>query len=544
MASTAAAAASEAEAAGPIPPPAPSAASLASTAEPQDDLLSIIAVPKGLIQGLLGVSAAPLYAEFLGSFLLSMTYVCVDVTKDPGFYSSGMPLMLLLLMCSLASVSGGHFNPAVSLSVGLSNRGKWRVLSKYMLAQFAGGLLGVLWATAQYGIRAQGLHPRQIPLQHADYPAVSAFMVEFMFTALWCFVHLNVTLSQANNPIEEGNQFFGLALGLVLLAGNVEGQTVSGAFFNPAIAFGVTLPRFATSVWWMLLYNLAYLLAAFTAALIFRLVRGNVDVPRSNARHLSIPQLVISEGAGVFIRSYLYGMSVGSRQPTGALSSGAAIAAMSYALSDVSGAHFNPVITTTIYMNGRNESLSRSRVVVYMLTQLVFATIAALLYSLVHHAELYGKPASRQLEAPHWLRTLVGEFLFSFLLGYVVLATLVNKGVDASCSRNHYFGLAVGSVIALSGVTLHHGAGGCINPATTLAAGMAFPGYSVGPGFAWASAGVEILGGLVAAGLFPILHEGEGCDYLDGGADGAESSTKAAGADSSPSLQEAAAQSV
>mmetsp|Transcript_40600 Transcript_40600/g.73382 ORF Transcript_40600/g.73382 Transcript_40600/m.73382 type:complete len:561 (-) Transcript_40600:73-1755(-) len=500
----------------------PSVESVASAAsdEPQQDLLTLIAVPKGLIQKLFGVSAAPLYAEFLGSFILAMTYVCVDVTRDMAFYSAGVPLMVLVLMCGLASVSGGHFNPAVSLCVGLSNKGSWRVLAKYMAVQFLGGVLGVVWATALYGLRAQGLEPRLESTGNVAYPALAAFLVEFLFTSMWCFVHLNVTLSQANNPIEEGNQFFGLALGFVLLGGNLEGQQVSGAFFNPAIAFGVTLPRFSNSVGWMMFYFVAYLLASFVAALVFRLLRGSESDARSAARtevkHQNVPQLVVAEGAGAFIRTYLFGMGLGTKEPMGAISAGAAIAAMTYAVSDISGAHFNPVVTLAVYIDGR-QGLTWQRGIVYVLTHLVFAVIAVLCYSMVHHADLYSDLTPRSVEPVHVLRMLVGEFLFSFMLGYVVLATLVNKGIDAPGSRNHFFGLAVGSTVAVAGIVLHFGGGGCINPATKLAAQLVFSALTPGPGFTWGSIAAELLGAALAAVVYPTLNEGQSCDYLDGG---------------------------
>merc|ERR1719420_1635743 len=62
-----------------------------------------------------------------------------------------------------------------------------------------------------------------------------AMLVEVLYTFMLCFVVLNVAATKATS----GNQYYGLAIGFVIVAGGYAGGGVSGGAFNPAVAFGI-----------------------------------------------------------------------------------------------------------------------------------------------------------------------------------------------------------------------------------------------------------------------------------------------------------------
>merc|ERR1719197_1384508 len=63
-----------------------------------------------------------------------------------------------------------------------------------------------------------------------------AGLAETLYTFMLCFVVLNVA---ASNMHAGKNQFYGLAIGFVIVAAAYSGGSVSGGAFNPAVAFGI-----------------------------------------------------------------------------------------------------------------------------------------------------------------------------------------------------------------------------------------------------------------------------------------------------------------
>merc|ERR1719473_437318 len=99
-----------------------------------------------------------------------------------------------------------------------------------------------------------------------------AGLAEFLYTFMLCFVVLNCAGSTKNNPPDNGNQFYGLAIGFVYIAGGYAAGPISGGAFNPAIAFGVDLSSMGLGFGWCFAY-LAYEFAgAAVAALLFRVL--------------------------------------------------------------------------------------------------------------------------------------------------------------------------------------------------------------------------------------------------------------------------------
>jgi aquaporin Z len=125
-------------------------------------------------------------------------------------------------------VSGGHYNPAVSLAVLL--RGKMASVAEciaYIVSQCTGALVASL---VVYVILGRTFAPA--PAETAS--IAGAFLVELLYT----FALALVVLNSAASAKTHGNSFFGLAIGFTIVVAAFAGGPISGGAFNPAIGFG------------------------------------------------------------------------------------------------------------------------------------------------------------------------------------------------------------------------------------------------------------------------------------------------------------------
>jgi aquaporin Z len=187
--------------------------------------------------------------EFIGAFFLVFT---VGMTGLPEPFTGVIPplaigAVLMVMIYAGGHISGGHFNPAVTLAVWIRGRCPTADVPWYMLAQFLAAI--VAGAAAIY---ARG-YPR-VPLPPGlDVPR--SLLVEFLFAFALCYVVLNTATSK-DHP---NNSFYGLAIGFTVLVGAFAVGPISGGAFNPAVALGITymgLKSFS-ALWVFLLANFA-----------------------------------------------------------------------------------------------------------------------------------------------------------------------------------------------------------------------------------------------------------------------------------------------
>lgn len=158
-----------------------------------------------------------LLAEFTGTF-----FVCLAVVAGGDPVATGAAVAVA--MFALAPVSGGHFNPAVSLAVWLRGRMDRRDLFRYWGAQFAGGLAACL-AAGVAGAAASGT------------PVWPLIRLEVVFTFLLALVVLQGTTTDRAGREE----LSGLAAGLAVLAGAGLARSTPVAAFNPAAAVALVV---------------------------------------------------------------------------------------------------------------------------------------------------------------------------------------------------------------------------------------------------------------------------------------------------------------
>jgi aquaporin Z len=153
-------------------------------------------------------------------------------------------------------VSGGHFNPAVTLGVWLRKRCETKDVAPYMGFQIFGAVL------AAFAVKFLKGGAAVTPLQPATGPALLA---EFLFTFALVYVVLNTATAKGTS----GNSFYGLAIGFTVLVGAFSVGNISGGAFNPAVALAISVMGLSSwpNIW---IYLVADFVGGAVAALAFK----------------------------------------------------------------------------------------------------------------------------------------------------------------------------------------------------------------------------------------------------------------------------------
>jgi len=168
--------------------------------------------------------------EFIGTFFLVFT-IGLTVTAGTPMAPLAIGSSLMIMVYMGGHVSGGHYNPAVSLALLL--RGKMDSVGEfvaYVASQVAGAIVA---AVATYVIVGRTL--KVAPADSAS--TLAALLVELLFTFALALVVLNVAASAKT----KGNSFYGLAIGFTIVVGAFAGGPISGGAFNPAVGTGPIL---------------------------------------------------------------------------------------------------------------------------------------------------------------------------------------------------------------------------------------------------------------------------------------------------------------
>merc|ERR1719248_336336 len=195
------------------------------------------------------------------------------------------------------------------------------------------------------------------------------------------FVVLNVAVAKANTP----NQFYGLAIGFVIIAGAYGAGAVSGGCFNPAVALGIDVSSAGLGFGWGFAYAGYELIGAALASALFRVVRPDEFGGESE---YTLATKLVSEFIGTFFLVLTVGLNVLAGSPAPVWSIAASLMCMIYALGNCSGAHFNPAVTLAIVASGRGKC-SASDAGAYMVVQIIAGICAAFTYTGMHHGATF-----------------------------------------------------------------------------------------------------------------------------------------------------------
>jgi len=206
-------------------------------------------------------------SEFIGTYFLVLTIGCNVLTGSVGSAIS-IGMMLMVMVYALASVSGAHFNPAVTLAILCSLRGLITVQDSVFYVVFQ--LLGGFCASATYWM----LFGDSFTLQPVGkFTMYAAMCVEIVYSMALCYVVLNV----ATTHKQDGNNYFGLAIGFTVVSAALAIGGISGCSLNPAVSFGTiminALDMGTYGLKYFALYFFSPLVGSLLACLSFYLVQ-------------------------------------------------------------------------------------------------------------------------------------------------------------------------------------------------------------------------------------------------------------------------------
>jgi aquaporin Z len=219
-----------------------------------------------------------LLAEFIGTFWLVLggcgAAVLAAGVPDVGIgwlgVSLAFGLTVLTMVYALGSISGAHFNPAVSLGLMIAGRFEAKDLLPYWAAQVAGAIVAavVLYviASGQAGFTGVGGfasngYGEASPM---GYGLTSAFVIEVVMTAAFLIVILGATSKLAPAG------FAGIAIGLALTLIHLISIPVTNTSVNPARSTGVALFADGPALAQLWLFWVAPLIGAAVGAVIWK----------------------------------------------------------------------------------------------------------------------------------------------------------------------------------------------------------------------------------------------------------------------------------
>jgi len=192
------------------------------------------------------------FIEAIGTFFLffviGMNSLSPTMSATAPFSITGVLILIIYLG---ASISGSHYNPAVSISLYLNDKISLPKTLSYIVSQ----LFGVVIASL-----AVLFFMDTTVVSENDFTGSKIFAAEYLFTFLLSLTVLMV----AANPKSAGNSYFGIAIGLVVFVGICVVGPYSGAVFNPAILAGLVVVK-VISINQIGYYLLAQVLGAITA---------------------------------------------------------------------------------------------------------------------------------------------------------------------------------------------------------------------------------------------------------------------------------------
>lgn len=225
-----------------------------------------------------------LAAELFGTFWLVFGG-CGSAVLAAGFPQLGIGfvgvsfafgLTVLTMAYAVGHISGGHFNPAVSLGLAVAGKFSWGELVPYWIAQVIGGILGavVLYviASGATGFAAGGFASNGYgDLSPGGYSMVAALVAEVVLTAAFLIIILGSTSKSAPAG------FAPIAIGLGLTLIHLISIPVTNTSVNPARSTAVAIFAQTGALGQLWLFWVAPLIGAAIGALIWKALLDNSE---------------------------------------------------------------------------------------------------------------------------------------------------------------------------------------------------------------------------------------------------------------------------
>jgi aquaporin Z len=225
-----------------------------------------------------------LAAEFFGTFWLVLggCGTAVIAGQYVGALGVGLAfgLTVLTMAYAVGHVSGGHFNPAVTVGLAMARRFGWKEVGGYVVVQVLAAVVAasVLWVVANgvdgfsstaSGFASNGYGDRS----PAGYGLLSVLVAEVVLTAFFVYIILGVTDTRAPKG------FAPLAIGLALTLIHLVSIPVSNTSVNPARSIGPALFAGGDAILQLWAFILAPLAGALVAGATYAMLFGDQVVP-------------------------------------------------------------------------------------------------------------------------------------------------------------------------------------------------------------------------------------------------------------------------
>jgi len=206
-------------------------------------------------------------AECIGTFVLvffacgTAVVVNCSVENGAGYLLTALAfgLVIVAMAYSIGNISGCHINPAVSIAMLVSGKMSFKDFIGYVIAQFAGAILGAAALMAfvgkDSGLGTNALYSGNIWL---------SLLIEVILTFVFVIAILGVTSKEGNGAVA------GLVIGLSLTLVHILGIAFTGTSVNPARSFGPALfvgGDALSNVW---VFIVAPLVGGILAALVYK----------------------------------------------------------------------------------------------------------------------------------------------------------------------------------------------------------------------------------------------------------------------------------
>lgn len=462
--------------------------------------------------------SAPYLAEYIGVFILTMTFsfnYSHSMRESDVWGANSNAMMVMALTYALMHVSGANLNPSVSIVLTLTGRHSPWVVLRLCFAQLLGAASAAI-VQSQFSTQ-----PVEFGALKGHTVCAAAF-VELIYTAMLCFVYLNCVASVRNNPVAAQNGFAGLAVGFCFVAGAYAARSVSRTVMNSAIALGlglVGLHNHQKDFWFNgVVFFFADLAGAFVGAGLYRVVRPeemntSFSVVRADRKSDRDSAKVAAEFIGTFYLIITKALNRLGSTGVGpeAWSVAAAMVSMVYSLRGVSGGYFNPAVTIAAVASGRSACSWRVAIF-YIAAQVLAAVAASSVFAAMSGGQRFQHRPTMEVSSNF---KFFCEGTFTGLLAYVVLAMAVDPGLPAPAREdkalgpprlNNIAGFAYGACHTAGGFSIGHITGSLMNPAIV----VSFTGIDI---FRGHLSGNELLyiiyqvvGALVGAGFFMVTH--------------------------------------
>lgn len=235
-------------------------------------------------------TAQKLAAEFLGTFVLVLGgcgsavlaagFMADDVHLGIGFagVSLAFGLTVVTMAYAVGHISGGHFNPAVTVGLAAAKRFAWKDTAAYIATQVVGAIVAaaVLYVVASgvdtfsavdSGFATNGYDDRS----PGGYTLLAGLVIEIVLTAVFLYVILGVTDSRAVKG------FAPLAIGLALTLIHLVSIPVTNTSVNPARSIGPALFAGSEAIGQVWLFIVAPVVGALIAGFSYALLLGEGD---------------------------------------------------------------------------------------------------------------------------------------------------------------------------------------------------------------------------------------------------------------------------